>query len=206
MKSSCKKNKVLRRAPICDPDSVPRLLCTGLRPVTIEHENPWFRVLSRGGYYTHESQRPQVAILPMVDNKSVVMLRVKRPVIGDCPLELPAGDSMHGESLRDAAAREFAEETGIEIKDKLRFKPELAMSEMPGRIPVLLSIFTIQLKKKEFDMRKKHDDEVYSVELIHIRDVAKKIISGEIYLSCPCAILSRLILKRVITTNKTFEV
>ena len=37
---------------------------------------------------------PQVIILPVVDNDSIVMVKVKRPVINDETLELPAGSAM----------------------------------------------------------------------------------------------------------------
>lgn len=205
MKSSCKNDKSDRRAPLSAPDKMPELLCAGLQPVAMKHENPWFRILSRGGYYTFEYERPQVAILPIVDNKGIVMVRVLRPVIGDCPLELPAGDSMRGETPRDAAAREFKEETGIVIEDMARFEPELAVSEMPGRNPVLLSVFAVHISKMEFDSRKEHDVDIHSVEVISIPDLAEKIISGEIYVGVPCAILSRFIFRRIIETNGTLR-
>lgn len=83
----------------CSPDSTPALLYPKLGPVFLAHENPWFKVMSRGTYYTIEYERPQVVILPILGGDSIVMVRVKRPLIDDCPLELPAGDSDEGESL-----------------------------------------------------------------------------------------------------------
>lgn len=181
----------------CAPDSPPPLLCPTLNPVFLAHKNNWFKVMSRGSYYTVEYERPQVVVLPVLEGKSIVMVRVKRPLISDCPLELPAGDSQPGETPRDAAIREFAEETGMHIDDPERFVPDLPISEMPGRIPVLLSIFRIDLRKPEFDSRLQHDDDIVSVEAISFTDAAQKLINGGIYLSSPAAIISRLLLKDI---------
>jgi 8-oxo-dGTP pyrophosphatase MutT (NUDIX family) len=184
-----------RRVLPCDPHSPPPLLCPGLQPVFLAHENPWFKVISRGSYYTIEFERPQVVVLPVLGGHSIVMVRVKRPLIDDCPLELPAGDSENGETPRDAAMREFSEETGIQIADPSRFIPELPVSEMPNRIPVLLSVFRLDVRMGEFESRAQHDNDIVSVEALSFPDAARKLVEGEIYLSSPVAILSRLLLK-----------
>jgi 8-oxo-dGTP pyrophosphatase MutT (NUDIX family) len=179
----------------CSPNNPPPLLCPELGPVFLAHENPWFKVMSRGSYYTIEYERPQIVILPVLEGNSIVMVRVKRPLIHDHPLELPAGDSQDGETPRMAAMREFAEETGIHIQDHLRFVPEMPISEMPGRIPVLLSVFSVDVSQSEFVSRSRHDNEILSVEAISFIEVARMIVSGDIYLGSPAAILSRLLLK-----------
>ena len=184
----------------CSPDIPHPLLCPTLDPVFVAHENPWFKVMSRDSYYTIEYDRPQVVVLPVLNGDSIIMVRVNRPLIDDFPLELPAGDSMNGETPRFAAMREFLEETGIIIEDPLRFNPELPISEMPGRIPVLLSTFRVDVSQYEFDTRTKHDNEISSVEVLSFDEIARKIINGEIYLSSPVAIMSRLLLKRFVNT------
>ena len=178
----------------CSPDNPPPLLCPELSPVFLAHENPWFKVKSRGSYYSIEYERPQVVILPVLEGNSIVMVRVKRPLINDCPWELPAGDSQDGETPRMAAIREFSEETGIHVRP-LRFIPELPVSEMPGRMPVLLSVFTVHVSESEFSSRSKHDSEIISVKAIPFVEVARMIVTGEIYLSSPVSIVSRLLLK-----------
>lgn len=175
------------------PMNLPPLLCPELTPVLESYRNPWFKVMDRGTYYTLEYDRPQVVILPVVDDGPVVMVRVKRPVINDDPWELPAGDSAAGETLQEAARRELAEETGISIDDLNRFVPVKPISEMPGRIPVLLSVFRINLTRQEYLLRSFPDHEISAVELFSKWDIVKKIVSGEIYLSSPMAILSRYI-------------
>jgi 8-oxo-dGTP pyrophosphatase MutT (NUDIX family) len=190
-----------RRLSPCSSESPPALLCPELVPVITVHENPWFRVVSRGSYYTLEYERPQVVVLPVLANSSVIMVRVRRPLIDDTPLELPAGDSNRGETPRAAAMREFAEETGIRIDDPARFVPDLPISEMPGRMPVLLSVFRIAIDEREFDSRGSHDGDIVSVEAVSYGDIPEKITSGEIYLSSPVALISRLLLETSLKKN-----
>ncbi len=178
------------------PDSPPPLLCPDLEPVLLIHRNAWFKVLSRGSYFSIEYERPQVVVLPVLDGRAIIMIRVKRPLIDDCPLELPAGDSQEGETPRMAARREFAEETGLFIKDPLRFESELPVSEMPGRIPVLLSVFKVEVSQAEFDTRRPHDEEVVSVEAVPFLEAIQKLVNGEIYLCSPVALVARFLLNR----------
>jgi 8-oxo-dGTP pyrophosphatase MutT (NUDIX family) len=167
--------------------------CPSLQPVTIIHENKWFSLVNRGGYYILEYHRPQVLILPVVDNHSIVMVRVKRPVIADNALELPAGGAKENEAPLEAVAREFQEETGIKIDriDRFQLLPSIAIS--PNRYPVLPWIYQVDLSKQEFDTRDPHDDEVVSVECFTFIEVKEKIIQGEIYVSLPMAVIGRFL-------------
>lgn len=167
---------------------------TSLTPIEKVHENPWFYVFNRGGYFTIENKHPQVLILPIVDNNSVVIVRVKRPVIVDNTLELPAGGAKPGEPPEQAAQRELAEETGIYIADLKRFQLQPPLVLMP-RIPDLAHIYQIHLTQKEFDARHKHDDEILSVECFSFREALKKIENNEIYLGYQIAILMRFLLQ-----------
>ena len=80
-----------RQREILDDPRLVKAQCSTLVPVETLHENPWFSVRNRKGYFTVEYNMPQVLILPIVDNKAVVMVRVDRPVVADVTLELPAG-------------------------------------------------------------------------------------------------------------------
>ncbi len=186
---------MIKKITLCSPEIPPPLLCPALEPSFVAHENPWFKVMSRGTYYTIEYDRPQVVVLPILNGNSVIMVRVKRPLIDDCPLELPAGDSIDNETPLLAAMREFKEETGIRIDATDRFAPLLPVSEMPGRIPVLLSIFEVNVNQREFLSRSAHDPDIASVEVISFSDLVLKIVDGEIYLSSPMAIIARYLLK-----------
>jgi ADP-ribose pyrophosphatase len=53
-----------------------------------------------------------VAVLPLVDDDRVCLLRNDRPVVGEVLWEVPAGTLEPGEPVERAAERELAEETG----------------------------------------------------------------------------------------------
>lgn len=171
----------------------PRLVkaqCISLVPVVTVHENPWFSVRNRKGYYTIEYNMPQVLILPIVDNNSIVMVRVDRPVIADITLEVPAGGLKDNELPVETAGRELAEETGIVVSDLKRFQMLPPLIHMP-RSPVLPYIFQIHLTKQEFDFRGVHDHEIVSVECLTFNDVFRKIAEGEIYIGLQIAIITK---------------
>jgi len=121
--------------------------CHSLQPVTTTHANPWFSVKNRGGYFTIEENTPQVQILPIVENKSIVMVRVYRPVIADNTLELPAGGTNGDELPVSVALREFREETGILVSDLNRFQMLPPLVHM-ARSPILPYIFKSTLPSK----------------------------------------------------------
>jgi len=174
----------------------PRLIapqCTSLAPVETVHENPWFTVRNRGGYYTVEHNQPQVAVLPILENRAIIMVRVKRPVLADITLELPAGGMEGNEHPAQTAARELAEETGIEISEVERFKKLSPFAIIP-RSPLLPYIFQIHISGQEYDRRKKCDDEIESVECLEFKEIVSKIVKNEIYMALPVAILSRFFL------------
>ena len=170
--------------------------CPDLTPVTTLHENPWFAVRNRGGHFTTEYHLPQVIVLPVVEENAIVMVRVKRPVIGDTTLELPAGCAEQDEAPVAGAAREFAEETGIVITDLARFVPMPPLSPSPNRMPKLIYVFRVDLARHEFDQRKPHDDEVESVQCVPLHEAAKLITSGGIYVAVPVAIISTYLLSK----------
>lgn len=177
----------------------PRLFspqCGSLVPVKTVHQNPWFVVRNRGGYFTTEYKQPQVIILPVIDDQAVLMVRVKRPVIADSPMELPAGEVKKDESPLAAAARELAEETGIEIEDTGRFFARVPVSGSPNRCPKLLHIYEINISQAEYDSRKPHDDEIAGVECFCFEELKRLIIKGEIYISVPLAVIGRFLLER----------
>src|SRR3972149_4024320 len=89
------------------------IVCAGLTPAELLHENAWFTVWRRGDYYTTEYRQPQVIVLPIVEDRAVGRARVRRPILDDATLELPAGGSEQAEAPEDSAARELAEEAGI---------------------------------------------------------------------------------------------
>jgi len=175
----------------------PRLFaaqCSSLTPVETVHENPWFAVRNRGGYFTVEYSRFQVIILPVIENHSIVMVRVKRPVINDETLELPAGSSEENETPVQAACRELAEETGIKIGDLKRLEILPPITNSPNRNPNLTYIFMANITQQEYENRSNHDKEIAEVECFSLEEAQKLIVNGDIYVSVPMAVISRFIM------------
>ncbi len=175
----------------------PRLFapqCSWLTPVETVHENPWFAVRNRGGYFTVEYSRFQVIILPVIENHSIVMVRVKRPVINDETLELPAGSSEENETPVQAACRELAEETGIKIGDLKRLEILPPITNSPNRNPNLTYIFMANITQQEYENRSNHDKEIAEVECFSLEEAQKLIVNGDIYVSVPMAVISRFIM------------
>lgn len=172
------------------------IACTELTPVEKLHENPWFSVCNRGGYFTVEYHLRQVIVLPVVSNDSVAMVRVKRPVINDLSLELPAGAVEEDESPVAAAARELDEEAGIAISDSDRYIPMPPLAVSPTRMPSLVYVFQVDITEREFLERKSHDEEIYCVERVYLQDLAQMMASGEIYVAVPLAILGIFLASR----------
>ena len=172
------------------------LACPELVPVETLHENPWYSVRNRGGFFTVENRLRQVVVLPVVNQDSIAMVRVKRPVINDTPLELPAGALEKDEDVATGAARELLEETGIKATNLDRFISMAPISVSSTRNPNLSYIFKVDISEKEYVNRQPHDDEIYSVERFAINDLAKKMASGEIYVVLTLAVLGIFLVSR----------
>lgn len=174
------------------------IACPDLKPVELLHENEWFALRNRGGYFTMEYHLQQVIVLPIVDGTDVVMVRAKRPVLGDITLELPAGCAEEGEAPEAGAARELAEETGIAV-DAGRMIPMPPLAGSPNRIPYLLYVFRIELSRAEYEKRVPHDDEIERVELVSLKSIPGLIERGALYVAVPIAVLSTYLLNRTKT-------
>ena len=172
------------------------LACPELVPVETLHENPWYSVRNRGGFFTVEYRLRRIVVLPVVNQDSIAMVRVKRPVINDTPLELPAGALEKDEDAATGAARELLEETGIKVTNLDRFISMAPISVSSTRNPNLSYIFKVDISEKEYVNRQPHDDEIYSVERFAINDLAKKMASGEIYVSLALAVLGIFLVSR----------
>jgi ADP-ribose pyrophosphatase len=171
------------------------IACRGLEPAELLHENPWFTVWRRGDYYTAEYRLPQVIILPVVEDRAVVMVRVKRPILDDTTLELPAGGSEPAEAPEDCAVRELAEEAGIAVsRGRMIPMPPLGMA--PNRMPKLIYVFRVELSQAEFDGRGPHDSEIEKVELVGFDEAVRMIATGRIYISVPVAVIGTYLLQR----------
>jgi len=178
------------------------IACPGLSPIETIHENPWFSVRDRG-YCTLEYYLRHVAVLAVVNDDSIAMVRVKRPDINDMTLELPAGGVEKGEDPACAASRELAEEAGIVISDLRRYVPMPPIAVWSTRTPSLSYVFRVGVSEQEFAERRPHDDEIHCVERVAVHDLAKMMADGQIYVSVPLAVLGVFLSSRLCGTSQS---
>jgi ADP-ribose pyrophosphatase len=79
-------------------------------------------------YITHPGS---VAILPLVDENRVCLIRSRRLTVGEMLIELPAGTREPGEPPHETARRELAEETGYgaaHLNELVSFYPSPGIS------------------------------------------------------------------------------
>lgn len=176
--------------------------CPGLTPVETLHQNPWFSLRNRGGYFTVEYHLHHVAVLPVVNGDSIAMVRVKRPVINDMTLEFPAGGVEKGEDPAYAASRELMEEAGIVISDMGRYVPMPPIAVSSTRMPKLSYVFRVDVSEQEFANRRPHDDEIHSVERFTIPEIGRMMSNGKIYVSVPLAILGIFLTSRQLAASE----
>ena len=164
------------------------------KPAKPVFQNQRFSLLENEDFHVLEYHAQQVIVLPVLENKSVVMPKVFRKILGGAVWELPAGGVQKNENPEEAALRELREETGISITDISRLIPESTLVVSPNRLPMFPSIYSINVSENEFDNRSMHDDEVESVDCFSINTIKAMIETGEIITYITLAILGRFIL------------
>ena len=78
------------------------------------------------------------AVVPLKDNKTVVMIRQYRHAVGGYIYEIPAGKLHFGEDPRDCAMREVEEEIGYKIGN---LEPLLSFFTTPGFTDEIIHIY-----------------------------------------------------------------
>ena len=160
----------------------------------IVHKNPYFLVNQNNDYYSISFLNEQVTILPIVDNDYILLIKAIRPVFQSPVIELPAGTVDKGETLENAALRELAEETGVNIKDSKRIKPIRMLNIIPSRTSQMLNVYQANITIEEYQKRNNHDDEVDGTLLLNHDDLIRKIESGEIFVATTIAVCLQYIL------------
>lgn len=103
-----------------------------------------------------------VAIVPVTDNKEVLLIRQFRPPVNGYVIEFPAGLNDKGDSLEEAARRELLEETGYYAKEIILIAEGPLSSGASGEI---LTVFLAKgLEFKGIGER----DETENIEVIKI--------------------------------------
>ena len=115
-----------------------------------------------------------VVLLPLLDDRTILMVRNYRLTLQDWLWELPAGTLEPPESPRDCAARELREETGYEASS---IEPFLEFHTAPGFCTELLWTFVARgLRHVGQDLRA---DECMTVEEVPLSEAVRKAGCGE---------------------------
>ncbi len=117
-----------------------------------------------------------VCVLPLLDDGRVIMERQYRYPHGRVFFEIPAGKlNFKGEDPLSAGARELREETGA-IAEKYTFLGELDTT------PALIDekIYMFLAEGISFGERELDEDEFLDVEFVHLRELYRMVMSGEI--------------------------
>ena len=149
------------------------------------YESKWMSIFNNtyklpdgsvGKDYLHLSKSDYVLIVAIDNNKNIILERNYRRGVNDFVYELPAGWVEEGESPKEAAEREFKEETGYEGKFEIlgEIYPQPSFSSM--RAYVAFAKVTTENKVEQ----KLGHDELIDIELINISDFEKKIKRGKI--------------------------
>ncbi len=114
-------------------------------------------------------------IIPLLEDKRVLLVRQYRYAIGKELLEIPAGTCDEGESPEDCAKRELQEETGFTCDD---LEKVLECYVAPGYSTEKIHFFLARrLRRTQQDP---DEDERISVEPVSIPEALAKIRNGEI--------------------------
>lgn len=120
--------------------------------------------------------RGAAAIVPIIQDRDVVLVRQYRYAVATDLLEVPAGTMEQGETPEECAVRELEEETGFrckEIEKILEFFP------VPGYSTEKIHVYIAKgLSQSKMNTE---DDEQISVEILPMENALEKVRSGEIH-------------------------
>ncbi|ABR30422.1 ADP-ribose pyrophosphatase [Thermosipho melanesiensis] len=117
-----------------------------------------------------------VAVVPILDDNKIVMVKQYRYPVKKYLLEIPAGKfDFKGENPLECAKRELKEETGYEAK---KFKYLGMIHTTPGFSDEVIHIYLAKNLVK--GKSNPDEDEIIEVEIKDIDDVLEKCINGEI--------------------------
>ena len=163
-------------------------------------KNKRFSLLEKDDFHVVEYHKKQVIVIPILEDNSIIMPKVKRHILGEATWELPAGGIMDEESEEEGALRELREETGVSIFDISRLKEETTIVVSQNRLPMFPSIFSIDVSVDEFEQRNQHDHEVDSVRSFTFDEIREMITTGQIFTSITISILARFLLSKEIAS------
>ena len=115
------------------------------------------------------------AMVPMLNNLEVVLIKQYRHAIREFIWEIPAGTLDAGESPLNCARRELVEETGYSATD---WRQLGTITPLPGCSDERIHIFlALDLKPAEQNL---DDDEMINVHKMNLSEAMQMILAGEI--------------------------
>jgi len=118
---------------------------------------------------------PSVGMIPILDNDNILLVSQYRIAARKNLLEIPAGKIEEGETPREAALREMAEEIGYVGK----LVPLLKIYLAPGYDTELMYIY-VATDLKKIKRTRGDDDEIITTKKIKISTAIEKCISGQV--------------------------
>ncbi len=115
------------------------------------------------------------AVLPLLGNDRVILIRQFRPVIGETLWEIPAGRLESGETPESCARRELQEETGYRCG---RLEKLGEMISAPGFCTEVVHLFVARDMQKYASNRE--DDEFIEVVTLPLEEALAMVRQGEI--------------------------
>lgn len=115
------------------------------------------------------------AIVAITDEREVLLVRQYRHALGRFLLEIPAGKLSPGEAPEACAARELEEEVGFRAG---RLEPLGALVPAPGFADEVIHLYLA--RDLEASTQALDEDEVLSVERMHLDRAVELALSGEI--------------------------
>ncbi len=136
-----------------------------------------------------------VGIVPLLEDKSVIMVRQYRNTVDGEILEIPAGKLDMNESPEACAIRELAEETGMKPGELIKIAE---FYNSPGYSNEKFYLFLARGLEPEKGMSE--DDEFLKIETHYLDALVKMIFSGE--LSDAKSIIGITLTKLILSANE----
>ncbi|MFZ0515058.1 MAG: NUDIX hydrolase [Candidatus Nitrosopolaris sp.] len=118
---------------------------------------------------------PSVGVVPILDNEYILFVSQYRHAARKTLLEIPAGKIEKGETPRQAALREMAEEIGYVGK----LLPLLKIYLAPGYDTELIHIY-IATDLKKIKRANRDDDEDITIKRIKLTTAIEKCVDGQV--------------------------
>jgi ADP-ribose pyrophosphatase len=118
---------------------------------------------------------PTVGLIPIIDNLDILFVSQYRHAAGKTLLEIPAGKIEMGETPRQAALRELAEEIGYTGK----LVPLLKMYLVPGYDTELMHVYVVR-DLKRIARATRDDDENITIKRVSLTSAIEKCINGQL--------------------------